>query len=324
MDNLCHTLVGAAFGEAGLNRRTRFGSATLMLASNLPDIDVLAFATGTPAVALRRGWTHGVVAQLLLPIVLTAIVLVVARRRPGTGEARDASTGPPTRAGSLLLLSYLGVITHVLMDVLNTYGVRLLTPIERRWFYGDVLFIIDPWMWLSLGLGVWVARQRRSPTAARVALLAAALYVIAMTVTARAAREDIVGRWQQVHGRPPQAVMVGPVPVTPLVRNVIIDAGDHYEVGLFTWRPRRVQFSQTVVDKHDRDPRVAVAREAPNIRAFLVWSRFPFWTFEPVAGGTRVTVGDMRFIGGRGLAGRTFTQSVVVPATPGSSSPPSL
>jgi len=318
MDNLCHTLVGAAFGEAGLKRRTRFGSVTLMVASNLPDIDVLAFASGMPVVALRRGWTHGVVAQLLLPVVLTAIVLAVDRRWPLKGPARDSVTDPPARAGGLLLLSYIGVVTHVLMDLLNTYGVRLLMPLERRWFYGDVLFIVDPWLWLSLGLGVWVARRRRSPAAARVALVVAAVYVIAMTASARAAREEIVSRWQQVQGRPPQAVMVGPVPVSPLVRDVIIDAGDHYEVGVFTWRPRRVQFSQTVVEKHDRDPRVVVARDAPNIRAFLVWSRFPYWTFEPVDGGTRVTVGDMRFIGGRGLTGRTFTQSVVVATSPGS------
>src|SRR5215510_3396949 len=59
MDNLCHTLVGAALGEAGLKRRTRFGNATLMIASNLPDVDVLVFASNTPPVAFRRGWTHG-------------------------------------------------------------------------------------------------------------------------------------------------------------------------------------------------------------------------------------------------------------------------
>ena len=43
MDNLCHTLTGAAFAEAGLKRQTRFGSAALMIAANLPDVDVLAF-----------------------------------------------------------------------------------------------------------------------------------------------------------------------------------------------------------------------------------------------------------------------------------------
>ncbi len=46
MDNLCHTLVGAAIGEAGLKIRTRFGNPALMIAANLPDLDVLVFATG--------------------------------------------------------------------------------------------------------------------------------------------------------------------------------------------------------------------------------------------------------------------------------------
>src|SRR5258705_2252605 len=99
MDNLCHTLVGAAFGEAGLKRRTRFGNVTLMIASNLPDIDVLAFATGTPSVALRRGWTHGILAQLCLPILLTALVLAVTRRRPDAAQLMPgvASGDPPHR-----------------------------------------------------------------------------------------------------------------------------------------------------------------------------------------------------------------------------------
>ena len=93
-----------------------------MIAANLPDIDVLAFATGIPSVALRRGWTHGVLAQALLPVLLTAAVVAVARwRAPRSGEA-------PARAGALLLLGYVGVLSHVAMDWLNNYGVRLLMP----------------------------------------------------------------------------------------------------------------------------------------------------------------------------------------------------
>ena len=325
MDNFCHTLVGAALGEAGLKRRTRFGNATLMIASNLPDLDVLAFATNTPTVALRRGWTHGVLAQALLPILLTAVVLAVARRGPSTSRGTSPSTslgtspGPPIRARELLLLSYIGVILHVLMDLLNNYGVRLLMPFDRRWFYGDVLFILDPWLWLVLGAGIWIARRAHSPKVARRSLLVASAYVLAMIISARAARGEIVDRWQQVDGRAPQALMVGPGPVTPLRRDVIIDAGRYYETGTFTWWPRRVRFDQVTVPKNDDDPRVAIARTAPNIRAFLVWSRFPFWTLEPVPGGTRVTVGDMRFAGGAGLARRNFTQSTVIadPEGPG-------
>lgn len=303
MDNLCHTLVGAALSEAGLKRRTGFGSGTLMIASNLPDIDVLVFATTVPSVAFRRGWTHGVLADVLLPLLFSGIVVLVARWR-----GRD-----DVRPGQTLLLAYVGVILHVLMDLLNNYGVRLLMPFSEHWFYGDVLFIIDPWLWIMLGAGIWIARLRRSVMPARGSLLLATAYVLAMVVSARLARAEIIDRWQQVEGKPPQALMVGPVPITPLRRQVIIDAGDRYETGTFTWRPRNVRFDSAAVPKNDTDPRVGIARSAPNIRAFLVWSRFPFWTLEPADRGTRVTVGDMRFVGGPGLAARNFTQSAITP-----------
>ena len=309
MDNLCHTLVGAALGEAGLKRRTRFATATLMIASNLPDLDVLVFTTGTPSVAFRRGWTHGILADALLPPLLTGIVLLIASRR---SQRADRSGEPPLRPLQLLLLSYICVILHVLMDLLNSYGVRLLMPFSQHWFYGDVLFIIDPWLWIALGSGVWLARRRVAPSWARLALVVAGAYVAAMLVSARASRAEIIDRWQQVEGQPPRALMVGPLPVTPLQRQIIIDAGDRYETGTFTWQPRNVRFDAGAVPKNETDPRVAVARTASNIRAFLVWSRFPFWILEPIAEGTNVTVGDMRFNGGPGVAIRNFTQSAIV------------
>ena len=158
MDNLCHTLTGAVLAEAGLKHRTRFASAALMIAANLPDLDVLAFATGTPPVALRRGWTHGVLAQALLPVALTAAFVAVDRWRP----PRPGSA--PLRTSALLLLGYIGVLSHVAMDWLNNYGVRLLMPFSGRWFYGDAVFIVDPWLWLTLAAGVLLARRARRHT----------------------------------------------------------------------------------------------------------------------------------------------------------------
>lgn len=303
MDNLCHTLTGAAIGEAGLRQRTRLGSATLMIASNLPDLDVLVFATSIPSVAFRRGWTHGVLAQALLPIALTAAMLLVARLRPAKADA------PPVDARFLLLFSYIGVLCHVGMDWLNTYGVRLLMPFAPDWFYGDTLFIIDPWLWATFGAGIWLARRRGLPQVARGALVVAALYVGLMLVSARAAREVVRDAWVAANGSAPQALMVGPMPVTPFQRSVIIDAGDRYTTGTFSWLPTGVSFDPGITLKQADDPRVALAREDPAIRGFLVWSRFPYWTLDPVDGGTRVSVRDMRF---GGVVGARFVVSTVV------------
>ena len=89
MDNVCHTLVGAAFGAAGLRRRTRFGTATLMISANIPDVDVLVFATSTPWIEFRRGWTHGILAQIALPVLLTGMVWLFDRFKGARGSPEE-------------------------------------------------------------------------------------------------------------------------------------------------------------------------------------------------------------------------------------------
>jgi inner membrane protein len=301
VDNICHTLVGAAFGEAGLKRQTRFGSATLMIAANLPDVDVLVFASDLPAVAFRRGWTHGILAQTLLPIALTAAMIGVARVFPGRADDQ------PVRTRGLLLLSYVGVLSHVALDLLNNYGVRLLMPFSNRWFYGDAVFIVDPWLWLILGVGIWLARRRGITIAAQHALTIAAVYIAAMCMNARIARNVVLDEWRATRGGDPVSLMAGPVPVTPFRRQVIVDGGLDYETGTLDLLSRRLTFDAVIL-KNDTDSRVSRAREAPHIRAFLVWSRFPVWTIEETSGGTRVSVTDLRFAG----RGAPFVQSVVI------------
>ena len=154
MDNLTHGLVGAAISKAGADRMTPLATATLVIAANAPDIDVLSYLGGEYfALAHRRGITHGWPALLILPLLVTVGVLgwdrwVRLRRRP------DA---PPARALPVLVLSAIGVATHPLLDWMNTYGMRWGLPFDPTWTYGDALFIIDPWIWLVLGGSVFLA-----------------------------------------------------------------------------------------------------------------------------------------------------------------------
>jgi inner membrane protein len=313
MDNVCHTLVGAALGEAGLKTRTRYGNLTLMIAANIPDVDVLVFATDTPSVSFRRGWTHGVAAQAILPLVLAAVVFLIARSRRTRGNEL-APGGPGVHFGWLLALAYLGTYSHVFLDYLNNYGVRLLAPVDWRWFYGDAVFIIDIWLWLALGGGVWLARRSGRTTPARAALVFAASYVFAMLASTAAARNAVANAWFEVGGTAPRAMMVGPLPVTPFSRQVIIDAGSYYQAGLFSWTDGTMSLSREQIPKNDGIPEVQHARDDPRVSGFLVWSRFPYWEVVPFDGGTRVTVRDMRF-------GDRFAASTIVPRTPQGSHP---
>jgi inner membrane protein len=302
MDNLCHTLAGAALGEAGLKRVSPWGNVTLMLSANLPDVDALAFFAETPHVALRRGWTHGVGGQVLMPLVLTALLLAVDR-----ALARRRGRAPRLRAGPTLLLAYIGMASHVFLDYLNVYGVRLLAPISDRWFYGDAVFIIDPVLWVVLGAGVLIARWRASLVPGVAAIAVAGAYIAGMLWLAGAGRAIVLQAWTDTHGAPPAALMVGPAPFRPLEQDVIVDAGDHYVTGQLGWWPRRVRFDRETVPKNDGSEAVRRAREDPRVQGVLVWARFPYYRLVPVASGVRVTLEDARY------RGRVGSATVVVP-----------
>lgn len=302
MDNVCHTLVGAALGESGLKSRTRFGNAALMIAANLPDIDVLVFVSGMPAVAFRRGWTHGVLAQALLPIAFTLVVVMIDRWRPPRRQG-----APRARVGALLLLSYLGVLSHVGLDLLNSYGVRLLMPFSGRWFYGDAVFIVDPWLWLMLGAGVVLARRLARVDLARAAVMLAVIYIAAMVGSARAARGIVEAEWRSQNREAPRALMAGPAPVNPLRKSIIVRAGEGYVTGTFHWWPLEVRFDPALVPSNENHAAAVRASETPVFRAILTWARFPHYNVEPVEAGTRVTLGDIRF------GPRIGSASVIVP-----------
>ena len=284
MDNVCHSLMGAALGKAGLARRTTLGMSTLVIANNLPDVDVAVFATNTLVMSFRRGWTHGVLAQAVLPLALAGAMLgydrFVVQRRSGAP--------PPAKAGELALLAYIGVLAHVYMDFLNSYGVRLLMPFSDRWFYGDALYIVDPWLYLALGTGWWLASRRAERGAAdaakpaRIGVLLALVYMGVMFGSNLLARAEV--REGLVRAGLPATTrfMVTPVVANPFKREVVIDSGGRYEKGLLWFEPLpHFRPSGFGIDTHLDDPAVLPALQTPLARAFLAWSRFPFAAVEP-------------------------------------------
>lgn len=294
MDNLCHTLVGAALGQAGLKRRTGLGMATLLIGANLPDIDVIAVPLGH-SLEFRRGWTHGVPALVVLPFALTALVLLWDRwvRRRGGRLPAD-----PVRPRAVLFLASLAVLTHPVLDWMNNYGMRWLMPFDGRWFYGDALFIVDPWMWAALGAGVLAGRRGRE-RGARLALGAVAVYAALMLLSGRVGRRHVAAELAAAGLDAPFGLLVGPVPVTPFRRQVVVDAGDEYRFGTLGWTPRpRLELSEHALAKNREDPAAIAAAATPEGRAFLVWSRFPFYVVEREAGEVRVRLDDARYSAG--------------------------
>ena len=181
MEPLAHTLAGACLAESGLKRLSPLASSTLIIAANIPDVDGACYLHSADlAFAFRRGWTHGALAIALLPIALTAAMLAIDHALTRRHPERQ-----PARPRALLALATLGVLSHPFLDWLNNYGVRLLMPFSDRWFYGDTLFIVDPWLWLILGGAVmlsWTAHTRGIIAAAALGLGTTAAMLMAPIV----------------------------------------------------------------------------------------------------------------------------------------------
>ncbi|MFL6210627.1 MAG: metal-dependent hydrolase [Pyrinomonadaceae bacterium] len=156
MDNLTHTLVGLTGAKAGLERLSPYATTVCIVAANAPDVDVVS-RLGGPWFALQhhRGITHSIVGTLtlalLIPLICWAIEKIITRIR---------HTQPRIRLRGLMLASLLACATHPLLDWLNSYGLRPFLPWSGRWYYGDVLFILDPWLWLILGGAAFLLTAR--------------------------------------------------------------------------------------------------------------------------------------------------------------------
>jgi inner membrane protein len=141
-----------------------------IIAANLPDADI-AYSVMTPApigyLVHHRGHTHTIVGLGVLALVLVLIYRMV----------------PPVRAMRaverlrLWLLMAIALASHLAMDALNPYGVHPFYPLDNTWYFGDAVFILEPSLWLVLGVAVaWNARSRASK-------LFAALPIVVLLIT---------------------------------------------------------------------------------------------------------------------------------------------
>ncbi len=318
MDNLAHSLAGWALSEAGLKKKTGLATATLVLAANLPDVDVLGLLFNEN-LAWRRGWTHGPIAMLILPPLLVAGLIWFDQWQ--SHRATRPADCPPLHRGWLIILAYLGWFSHPFLDFLNTYGIRLLMPFSDRWFYGDTLFIIDLWLWLALGVGVWRARRRQRAGVAHpgrpalVALGITSAYIGAMGASSLAA-ERMARDAAEARGLGPvRTIVASPVPINPFKRDIVFANGTAYGFGEVNWlHSPMLTMSSRLTPHHMDDPAIAEARKAKPIRDFLYWSRLPMARVERSPSKTRVTLTDARY--SYGAANPAFSQKIDLPPIP--------
>jgi membrane-bound metal-dependent hydrolase YbcI (DUF457 family) len=188
MDNVTHTLFAATLARTPLSRAGRGTLAALLVSSNAPDVDIIAAATGGAPryLAWHRGPTHGPLGVVGLAVASAGAVWVGRRivdrmrvkQRPGDPGAADAGFG------MLTLISTIGIVLHIAMDLPTSYGIRLFSPFSWRWFAFDWLPIVDIYLIVAMAAGLVLGEKAG---ASRRGLAAIVLAMVAANYGIRAA-----------------------------------------------------------------------------------------------------------------------------------------
>lgn len=325
MDNLTHSLIGAALGQAGLKRKTGLAMPALIIGANLPDIDAGCVVYGVESLAMRRGITHGPIAMLVLPLVLAGALWWFDRWQARRGKRPDGRL--PVHFGWLFALSLIGCLSHPLFDWFNNYGVRLLEPFSHRWFYGDTLFIIDPWILAILGAGVWFSLKRERAgrpgwtRPARWSLVGLAGFVAVNFAISGFAVEQMRARLNlRAHSN--DLIVANAKPLTFWRREMLTKSGPFHGKAEFDLLSRLDEPARGITFPGGGTPNdgwirdvypdvdlVAARRHSPEARAFLFWSRMPVVVRE----GNAIILRDQRFMDPR--TARQFSVTLRKPDT---------
>jgi len=184
MDNLTHTIIGLAAGELidrclpeepnreRAQARHRLLLVTGALASNFPDIDLalMPFLSRPLGYLLEhRGHTHTLLFALPEALLLVALLWLLW---PGARQVLRVSKVART---GLAITAAAGLLLHLGMDYLNSYGLHPFAPVDPRWLYGDTIYIIEPMFWVLLGVPMIMQIKRRGIRFGLLGVLAAVL-----------------------------------------------------------------------------------------------------------------------------------------------------
>jgi inner membrane protein len=282
MDTVTHALAGTLIAQAGFRQRIGpVATVALTLSAAAPDLDALP-RLGDTAFYLthHRGITHSFAGGAVVALLLAAVLYRLSAYK---------------RYWHLAGLCYLGVLSHIGLDLFTSYGTRVFLPFNDQRIAWDTLFIIDIFVSGIILGGILLAVRwpSRSVWFGRTALALLAGYVLVATVSHEVALtrlEDRVAR----EGLPATAMAVFPMPFGPLrwsgvvateeaTHQVIFSLWDRDDRPLRSYRFRR------------HDPLIRRAEEEDVVTLFRWFARFPVVTIRHAEAGVVVEYFDLQF-----------------------------
>jgi inner membrane protein len=267
----------------------------MVLAANAPDIDGYPFFySQLEYLRIHRGYMHSFAAIPIMALLPIAIVCGVTKQRPSFAAW----------IGCVVAL-----LSHLLLDWTNVYGIRMLLPFSDRWLRLDLTNLIDPIIWAILLLAVGVpyvlalASKEMGSQQATGGRRGWAVTALLLLLAYEGLRWDSHERAVQSMNallymdRPAKHVYAFPEGFgLRSWRGVVEGEGFFYEMrvsrsGEFDLREAKVEY------KAPESAALGTARRDPVFAGVLRFNQVPLWRTSPLENGTRVQLADLRFGG---------------------------
>ena len=342
MDPVTHFLTGACIARTGFNRRSAYATLTMVLAAEAPDLDTLWSIRGPIAnFSHHRGWTHTFIGLPVDAAVVLGFVWLWHRWK--SRHNRDPNFIPlgspepgrerrphllPARWAELYLFAIIALLSHLLLDWTNNYGLRPFFPFNPRWYAGSFVFIVEPVMLLLLTIGLLApvlfglinSEITSTPFGARrdtfrgrgwaTFALVGILLLWGIRGYERLHAEDLA-RAADYGNAEIQRSTVSPYPINPFRWHGVVETPNFFQLSTVDTLADHVATSEQddLFYKPAETPATLAAKRSPLGHAYLDWSPFPLVSQAslPAADGlTVVTFRDLRFsYDTLGMHGRT-------------------
>lgn len=317
MEPITHLMTGACLARAGFNRKAAYTTVAMVVAAELPDIDTL-WAIDGPIAGFQhhRGWTHAFIGVPFQAAVVVGAIWLFHRWRTKRNPAPSSNHSAPVRWGLLYAFALIALLSHILLDWTNNYGIRPFFPFNPRWYAGSIVFIFEPVIFVVLLLALIAPALfslinsevgvRRKPYRGRGwAIFALATFIALWGWRAVEQQHALqLAANADLNGAQILRTTTSPHPITPYRWHVVIETPTYFQLATAdTLNNTLTANPSDILYKPPTTIATLIAKQSWLGEVYLDWSPFPLVTEAPQPpapddpeGLTAVTFQDLRFM----------------------------
>src|SRR5579863_1785672 len=286
MEPVTHALASIALGRTGLNKITRAATPMLLVSGLIADVDWITRLGGAGAFLRgHRTATHSLAGTAAIIGAVAAASWFFGRKYPkfAVGVFRA------------LTICTIGAGAHLLLDMLNGYGMKLLWPFSQKWFAWDLAGPVDSWILFFLLAGLLIPElfrlvleeigskpKRHGRQRGAIAGLAFVALVIAGREFAHVRAIALLDS-REYRGQTPLVVAAFPRPSNPLLWSGVVETDNAVVTLEVPLGPGR-EFDPEQANVHFKPEPSVTLKNAVNSRTaieFLNFARFPLASVQP-------------------------------------------